>query len=174
MSGFGSWRADGTTRIPSRPKIPLLDTVLLTNAPGEPSVGSQIRTEIESADSIDLVMAFVRRSRLLPLVAALRSHCRRGRRRRVLTTTYTGSTEPKALELLSELGAEIHVSYDVATTRRHAKAWLFHRRTEFSTAYVGSSNLTHSAQVAGMEWSVRASGAAKRGRGNRRGGPASQ
>jgi superfamily II DNA or RNA helicase len=137
----------------------LLDTTLLTNAPGEPRVGSQILTEIESADSIDLLMAFIRRSGLLPLLAALRKHCQRGKRLRVLTTTYTGSTEAKALDLLIELGADVRVSYDVATTRLHAKAWLFHRRTAFSTAYVGSSNLTHSAQVAGLEWNVRVSAA---------------
>jgi superfamily II DNA or RNA helicase len=159
LSAIGEWRPDGSVRMPGRPLIPLLDTTLLTNAPGEPRLGSQILTEIESADSIDLVMAFVRRSGLLPLVAALRFHRDRGRRLRVLTTTYTGSTEAKALDLLVDLGAEVRVSYDVTTTRLHAKAWLFHRRTAFTTAYVGSSNLTHSAQAAGMEWNVRVSGA---------------
>lgn len=159
LAAIGEWRPDGSVGMPGRPLIPLLDTTLLTNAPGEPRLGSQILTEIESADSIDLVMAFVRRSGLLPLVAALRAHRDRGRRLRVLTTTYTGSTEAKALDLLVELGAEVRVSYDVTTTRLHAKAWLFHRRTAFTTAYVGSSNLTHSAQAAGMEWNVRVSGA---------------
>ncbi len=159
LTAIGEWLPDGTVRMPSRPLIPLLDTTLLTNAPGEPRLGSQILTEIESADSIDVVMAFVRRSGLLPLVAALRAHRDRGRRLRVLTTTYTGSTEAKALDLLVDLGAEVRVSYDLTTTRLHAKAWLFHRRTAFDTAYVGSSNLTHSAQAAGMEWNVRVSGA---------------
>lgn len=159
LAAIGEWRPDGSVRMPGRPVIPLLDTTLLTNAPGEPRLGSQILTEIESADSIDVVMAFVRRSGLLPLVAALRAHRDRGRPLRVLTTTYTGSTEAKALDLLVELGAEVRVSYDVTTTRLHAKAWLFHRRTAFTTAYVGSSNLTHSAQAAGMEWNVRVSGA---------------
>ena len=139
--------------------IPLLDTTLLTNAPGEPRVGSQVLTEIESADAIDLVMAFIRTSGLLPIADALRVHCERGRPLRVLTTTYTGSTEARALELLEDLGAEVRVSYDLTTTRLHAKAWLFHRRSAFNTAYVGSSNLTHSAQVAGLEWNVRVSAA---------------
>jgi superfamily II DNA or RNA helicase/HKD family nuclease len=159
LRGIGDWRPDGSVRMPARPLIPLLDTTLLTNAPGEPRVGSQILTEIESADGIDIVMAFVRRSGLLPLAGALHDHCRRGKRLRVLTTTYTGSTEAKALDLLVDLGADVRVSYDVSTTRLHAKAWVFHRRSAFSTAYVGSSNLTHSAQVVGMEWNVRVSGA---------------
>lgn len=148
---------DGRPETIREPLIPLLDTTLLTNAPGEPRVGSQILTEIESADGIDTVMAFVRRSGLAPLREALRRHCAAGRRLRLLTTTYTGSTEPEALQELQDLGAEVRVSYDTGTTRLHAKAWLFHRESGCSTAYIGSSNLTHSAQVAGLEWNVRVS-----------------
>jgi superfamily II DNA or RNA helicase/HKD family nuclease len=159
LHGIGERRVDGSVRMPTHPLIPLLDTTLLTNAPGEPRVGSQVLTEIDSADDIDVVMAFVRRSGLLPFASALREHCARGRGLRVLTTTYTGSTEAKALEMLADLGADVRVSYDLSTTRLHAKAWLFRRDTGFSTAYIGSSNLTHSAQVAGVEWNVRLSGA---------------
>ena len=93
------------------------------------------------------------------MMAALRAHRADGKPIRVLTTTYTGSTEGRALDELSDLGADVRVSYDVSTTRLHAKAWLFHRHSSFTTAYVGSSNLTHSAQVAGVEWNVRLSGA---------------
>jgi superfamily II DNA or RNA helicase/HKD family nuclease len=150
---------DGTPETISEPLIPLLDTTLLTNAPGEPRVGSQLLTEIHSADRIDVVMAFIRRSGIMPLLEALRAHCGAGRPLRVLTTTYTGSTEAKALDLLRDAGADVRISYDTTTTRLHAKAWLFYRRSGFSTAYIGSSNLTHSAQVTGLEWNVRASSA---------------
>jgi HKD family nuclease len=150
---------DGSPAVIDLPLIPLLDTALLTNAPGEPRVGHQIHTEIASADRIDVVMAFVRRTGIAPLREALRRHVQAGRPLRFLTTTYTGSTEAEALEWLRELGAEIRVSYDITSTRLHAKAWLFHRESGFSTAYVGSSNLTHSAQVSGLEWNVRVSGA---------------
>lgn len=47
------------------------------------------------------------------------------------------------------------MSYDTRTTRLHAKAWLFERLTGFSTAFIGSSNLTHSAMLDGVEWNVR-------------------
>lgn len=152
-------RPDGTRDAVDEPLVPLLDTTLLTNAPGEPSLWNQLRSEIESADAIDLVMAFIRRSGITPLLDPLRRHCERGKPLRVLTTTYTGSTERQALDQLVDLGGDVRISYDVTTTRLHAKAWVFHRRSGFSTAYVGSSNLTHSAQVTGLEWNVRASAA---------------
>jgi len=150
---------DGSPEAIPAPLIPLLDTTLLTNAPGEPRVGSQLHTEIHSADRIDLVMAFVRRSGIAPLLEALRAHCASGRSLRILTTTYTGSTEALALDALHALGAQVRVSYDTSSTRLHAKAWLFRRHSGFSTAYIGSSNLTHSAQTNGLEWNVRVSGA---------------
>jgi superfamily II DNA or RNA helicase len=150
---------DGSDERIEEPLIPLLDTALLTNAPGEPGVGRQLRAEIDSADRIDLVMAFIRWSGIAPLLDRLRRHCQAGRRLRVLTTTYTNSTEARALEALRDAGAEVRVSYDTSTTRLHAKAWIFHRTSAFSTAYIGSSNLTHSAQVSGLEWNVRVAAA---------------
>lgn len=150
---------DGRPARISSPLTPLLDTTLLTNSRLEPTLWSQLASEIESAEGVDIVMAFIRRSGIRPLVEALRAHCESGRMVRVLTTTYTGSTEGAALELLQSIGAQIRVSYDLSSTRLHAKAWLFHRPGEYSTAYVGSSNLTHSAQVTGLEWNVRVSGA---------------
>jgi superfamily II DNA or RNA helicase/HKD family nuclease len=159
LRSIAALRPDGSPEIIPEPLIPLLDTTLLTNAPGEPRVGSQVQTEIRSADRIDLVMAFIRRSGIAPLLDALRTHCTSERALRVLTTTYTGSTEARALDELASAGGDIRVSYDTSTTRLHAKAWLFHRRSGFSTAYIGSSNLTHSAQTSGLEWNVRVSGA---------------
>jgi superfamily II DNA or RNA helicase len=162
LTGFRGRRPDGNLEVIDRPLIPLLDTALLTNSPGEPRVGRQVQAEIASADRIDVVMAFIRRSGIAPLREQLRQHVAVGRPLRVLTTVYTGSTEAEALDWLRELGADVRVSYDTTTTRLHAKAWLFHRESGFSTAYVGSSNLTHSAQVDGLEWNVRVSGARNR------------
>ncbi|MEY4862462.1 MAG: family helicase [Pseudomonadota bacterium] len=149
---------DGRPLAPQAPITPLLDTTLLTNAPGEPRIGAQLITEIPSADAIDVVMAFIRKSGISPLLKSLRAHCESGRSVRVLTTTYTQSTELVALQALQDLGAQVRVSYDETGTRLHAKAWLFTRKSGYSTAYIGSSNLTHSAQVTGLEWNARFSG----------------
>lgn len=159
LKSITTMQPDGTPRPIDSPLIPLLDTTLLTNAPGEPRVGSQIKTEIGSAQHIDVLMAFIRTSGIRPLLSALERHCAEGGTVRILTTTYTGSTQQEALDLLVRLGAQVRVSYDLSTTRLHAKAWMFQRPSGFSTAYIGSSNLTHSAQIAGREWNVRVSGA---------------
>ena len=140
-----------------RPLTPLRDTVLMTNAPDQPAVGHEIAAEIESADRIDVVLAFIRWTGIRGLMDHLRRHTGAGRRLRIITTTYTGTTELRALEELVGAGAEVKVSYDTGSTRLHAKAWLFHRHSGMSTVYIGSSNLTFSAQVTGLEWNVRAS-----------------
>lgn len=151
-------KPDGSPKTFLDPLVPLLDTALLTNAPGEPALWNQLLAEIDSADEIDVVMAFIRRSGITPLLKALRRHCESGKTLRVLTTTYTNSTERNALDQLVALGAKIKISYDVTSTRLHAKAWCFHRNSGFTTTFVGSSNLTFSAQVTGLEWNIRASG----------------
>lgn len=162
LRGLARRLPDGSFEALEPPLVPLLDTTLLTNSPGEPRVLAQLLSEVATARRIDVVMAFIRRSGVQPLRDALRRHCEDGRALRVLTTTYTGSTEARALEMLVALGAEVRVSYDVGSTRLHAKSWLFDRGAGISTAYVGSSNLTHSAQVTGLEWNVRVSSARNR------------
>jgi superfamily II DNA or RNA helicase/HKD family nuclease len=153
------YRPDGAPAEIGAPLTPLLDTTLLTNAHAEPRLTNQVQSEIVSADGIHIVMAFVRRSGIRPLLGDLRRHCESGRALRLLTTTYTGSTEAEALDELARIGARVKVSYDNSGTRLHAKAWLFHRASGFSTAFIGSSNLTQQAQVTGLEWNVRVSGA---------------
>jgi len=145
-------RPDGTPDPIERPLTPLLDTTVLTNSPGEPAVSHELRAEVPSSDAIDVVMAFIRFSGVRSLLDVLRRHCRAGKALQILTTTYTNSTEQRALDVLTELGAVVRVSYDTSSTRLHAKAWVFHRSSGYSTAYVGSSNLTHMAQVTGVEW----------------------
>ncbi len=151
-------RPDGSPDIVGEPLTPLLDTTLLTHSRGEPTLLAALQSEIESADTIDLVMAFIRGSGITPFLDALRRHTEAGKPLRVLTTTYTGSTERQALDRLVEAGARVRISYDLSTTRLHAKAWSFYRGSGFSTAYIGSSNLTRTAQVTGLEWNVRISG----------------
>lgn len=158
LKAVTGYKPDGSHATPEEPLTPLLDTTLLTNAPGEPRVGLQLLSELASADRVDIVMAFVRWSGIAPLFERVRQLVQSGKSVRLLTTTYTASTEARALDELTAIGVQVRVSYDTGSTRLHAKAWLFQRASGYSTAYVGSSNLTHSAQVTGLEWNLRVSG----------------
>jgi hypothetical protein len=98
---------DGRAETIPQPLIPLLDTALLTNAPGEPRVGHQVLTEIHSADRIDLVMAFIRRSGIAPMLDALRAHCQAGRALRVLTTPDHPFLAPRKAGPVLEDGSQV-------------------------------------------------------------------
>lgn len=145
-------------RYVTRPRTPLSDAALLTNAKSDPSLGAELRAEIDSADEVDLLCAFVKWHGLRILEDPLRRFAKRGGRLRVITTTYIGATERRALDrLVEEFGAEVKIQYEIARTRLHAKSWHFRRISGFDTAYVGSSNLSMAALLDGVEWNVRLS-----------------
>ncbi|MBC3191046.1 DUF3427 domain-containing protein [Pseudonocardia sp. C8] len=144
-----------------RPLTPLSDAALFTNAAGEPKLHSALRSELASADRVDLLCAFIRWHGIRLLERELDVLRERGVPFRVITTTYMGATDQRAVdELVQRHGAEVKINYASATTRLHAKAWLFRRDSGFDTAFVGSSNLSRSALVDGLEWNVRLSSVA--------------
>ncbi|MET8040165.1 DUF3427 domain-containing protein [Micromonospora sp. NPDC005215] len=142
---------------PQRPTTPLSTGALLVNGRHQPRIGHEVNHEMASADHVDLLCAFIKWYGLRIVEPAIRELIARGGRVRVITTTYLGATDQRALDRLAELGAEIKVSYETRTTRLHAKAWLFRRSNGTTTAYVGSSNLSKTALVDGVEWNVRIS-----------------
>ena len=142
---------------PPRPQLSLSLTELLVNGRGEASVGKVLADEIPSADHVDLLCSFLKWSGFLLIRDSLKELRARGGRLRVLTTAYCGATDERVLDALHELGAEVFVSLDVRRTRLHAKAWLLHRDSGYSTAFIGSSNLSAAAMQQGLEWNVRVS-----------------
>src|SRR3954453_8437279 len=143
--------------LPPPPATPFSQSDLLVNAEGQPNVGSELRAELATADSVDLICAFVIWSGVRHLRPALAGVTERGGRVRVITTTYMGATEKRAVDELVAMGADVRVAFDARTTKLHAKAWLLEREWGLTTAFVGSSNLSHSALFDGLEWNVRLS-----------------
>jgi hypothetical protein len=138
-------RLGGKPTAIAAPSVPLSTSDLLVNAEGQPNIGSELRLELESADTVDLLCAFVIWSGVVRLRAALQGVINRGGRVRVITTTYMGATQRRAVDELVRIGAHVRVAFDARMTKLHAKAWLLERESGLTTAFIGSSNLSHTA-----------------------------
>lgn len=120
------------------------------------SLESELKKEILSSNQIDLLVSFIKFKGVIILEPELVEFTNRGGKLRVITTTYMGASDYKAIQLLSKLkNTQIKISYNSSNERLHAKAYLFKRDTGFHTGYIGSSNFSRSALTDGLEWNLK-------------------
>jgi len=144
---------------PQRPDSPLTTGTLLTGTRLDPSLVSQLRKELDSADTCDILCSFIKWGGIRVLEDELRQFTSRpDTSLRIITTSYLGATDLKAIEFLRALpNTTIRVSYDTHRTRLHAKAYIVRRNSGFGSAYIGSANLSQAALTDGLEWTVKVS-----------------
>ncbi len=126
--------------------------------------------DLARADGVDFAVAFVLCSGLDHLEPHLYEIVNRGGHLRLLTGDYLNVTEPEALQRLLDLQqyadnlsalagrVECRVFETDGSIGFHPKAYLVRRSGELHTAYVGSSNISHSALLRGIEWNHRVTG----------------
>ena len=138
------------------PYTRLIHSELFTGGNAGITLESELRKEILSSDEIDLLVSFIKWKGIRILERELRDFTDRGGKLRVITTTYIGATDAKAIEFLASLkNTQVKVSYNTGNERLHAKAYLFQRKTGFHTGYIGSSNFSRSALTDGLEWNLK-------------------
>ena len=140
-----------------RPETSVIENTLFTGSKSEPSMLSELKREILTSDSVDLLVSFIRWSAIQPLLPELEEFTKKPNSRlRIIATTYTQATQYKAIMVLARLPhTQVKINYETNHARMHAKSYLFKRDTGFSTAYIGSSNLSNPALTGGLEWNVK-------------------
>ncbi len=145
----------GTQGVP-RPHTSLSESSLFTGSPQEPQLVHELLKEMCSADAVDILVSFIKWSGLRLLMPAFEELRARNIRVRLITTSYMGASDAPAVEWLASLpNVQVRVSYDIERTRLHAKAYHFKRHSGFSTAYIGSANMSHAAITSGLEWNLK-------------------
>lgn len=139
-----------------RPASPLSSSALLTGQGMDPPLEHELRAEMFSADRVDILISFIKWSGLRLLLPAFERLAQENIPIRIVSTSYMGASDPVAMEWLArQKNISVRVSYDTGGTRLHAKAYHFIRKSGFSTAYIGSANMSHSAMTQGLEWTVK-------------------
>ena len=135
---------------------------LFSSSRSEPSLLHELIAELQAVDTVDILVSFITWSGVRKIIDVLKQATAidaTGKSRtqfRILTTTYIGATEARAVNALAELpNVELRISLDGRRTRLHAKAWIFNRNSGFGTAFIGSANLSESALISGIEWTVK-------------------
>lgn len=116
----------------------------------------QLINSLKQADSVDIVVSFLMESGVRMLLSELENALKRGAKIRILTGNYLGITQPSALYLIKHrLGEQVDLRfYNEKNRSFHPKSYMFHYN-DYSTIYIGSSNVSRSALTSGIEWNYR-------------------
>lgn len=147
---------EGQNQKPDLPSTSLVQSSLFTGSRGTPQLARELLVEMKSADRVDILVSFIKNSGYRILLQGFKDLCDRMVPVRIITTTYIGATDAECVEILAKYpNVQVKVSYDTKHTRLHAKAYSFYRESGFSTAYIGSSNMSDPAMSEGLEWNLK-------------------
>ena len=115
-----------------------------------------LRESFARAEQIKIVVSFIMESGVRLLLPDLQKAMERGVPVQILTSNYLNITEPSALYLLrDQLGSKVDIRiFESENVAFHPKTYIF-IGSGHGEIYVGSSNISKTALVDGVEWNYR-------------------
>lgn len=117
----------------------------------------RIKENIEKCNKIIFVVSFIMDSGIKLIIESLKKAIEKDCKIEIFTTDYMSVTEPIALyRLLTQLNdkADIFIYNPDQLNSFHPKAYFFEMENDISELIIGSSNLSKSALVTGVEWNI--------------------
>lgn len=115
-----------------------------------------LKNSITTSDEIIINVSFIRDSGLKLLIPELLNAKRAGKKVKILTSDYMKITEPNALYRLLDIPG-VKIFKNPSNISFHPKTYIFKKNNDVEI-YVGSSNISYSALVSGVEWTYKFSG----------------
>ena len=109
-----------------------------------------LKKSINESDEIIMNVSFIRDSGIKLLINELKEAKEKGKKIKILTSDYVRVTEPNALYRLLEVGG-VKIFDNPSNKSFHPKTYIFKKENQFEI-YVGSSNISYSALITGVEW----------------------
>ena len=109
-----------------------------------------LKKSINESDEIIMNVSFIRDSGIKLLIDELKEAKEKGKKIKILTSDYMRVTEPNALYRLLEVGG-VKLFDNPSNKSFHPKTYIFKKENQFEI-YVGSSNISYSALITGVEW----------------------
>lgn len=109
-----------------------------------------LKKSINESDEIIMNVSFIRDSGIKLLIDELKEAKEKGKKIKILTSDYMRVTEPNALYRLLEVGG-VKIFNNPSNKSFHSKTYIFKRENQFEI-YIGSSNISYSALITGVEW----------------------
>jgi superfamily II DNA or RNA helicase/diadenosine tetraphosphate (Ap4A) HIT family hydrolase/HKD family nuclease len=161
---LANYLVPGASGVPS----PVDGPRLFTGGESDPLYRALV-DQLAKARNVDIAVGFVLSSGVYRLYSHFEDLLRfGGGSLRLLTGDYLGVTDPDALARLLDLGPGLRLRVfqtgngypsdspgSTGAVSFHPKAYLVHRRDGTGIAFIGSSNLSESALLHGIEWNYR-------------------
>ncbi|NME35042.1 MULTISPECIES: DEAD/DEAH box helicase family protein [Fusobacterium] len=106
---------------------------------------------ISNSEEIIMNVSFVRDSGIKLLISELLKARDNGKSIKILISDYMKITEPNALYRLLDIKG-IKILHSISNKSFHPKAYIFKKSDNKIEVYIGSSNISYSALVDGIEW----------------------